>query len=153
MKKTSFLSSIGWLPSAALAFSLLITVGCASTPIQNPTDLNQEPKAVSNPEPKGVSKGESQEIAIEFLRHSPTFRFDGMENTLKLIQDEDGERLSRWIFYYEFQSRHAGYGDRSGLMLAQVITDHRAQIVVEQGEVVYAVLDGRWDELRQRIIE
>ena len=96
---------------------------------------------------------ESQGIAVEFLSHSPTFRFDGLENTLKLIQDEDGERLSRWIFYYEFQSRHAGYGDRSGLMLAQVITDHRAQIVVEQGEVVYAVLDGRWDELRQRIIE
>ncbi len=152
MKKTSFLSSIGWLPYAGLALSLLITVGCAGPPIQNPTDRNPEPKAVSNPEPKGISKGESQDIAVEFLRNEATFRFDGMENTLKLIQ-EDGEGLSRWVFYHEFQSRHAGYGDRTGLMLAQVITDHKAQIVVEQGEVVYAVLDGKWDMLRQRRIE
>ncbi len=139
-------------------------VGCAGTPIQNPTgqpqepiqnpdDQNQEPKAVSNPGTNVVSKDESQEIAVEFLRNSPTFRFDGMEATLKLVGSEAGDKPNNWVFHFEFQSRQAGYGDRTGLMLAQVITDHRAQIVVEQGEVVYAVLDGKWDELRQKMIE
>lgn len=98
--------------------------------------------------PKEVSKEDSQKIAIDFLRNSPTFRFDGIENTLKLSGAEEG-----WEFGYQFQSRHAGYGDRTGLILAQVITDHRAEIVVEHGEVVYAVLDGKWDMLRQKMLE
>ncbi|MBA7683966.1 hypothetical protein ES703_92354 [subsurface metagenome] len=145
MESSSFLASIGWLPYAGLALSLLMTVGCARTPAQNQNDQNQAPGA--------VSKEESQEIAAEFLRNSPTFRFDGMENTLKLVRSEVGEKPYNWVFHYEFQSRHAGYGDRTGLILAQVIIDHRAEIVVEQGEVIYAVLDGRWDMLRQRMIE
>lgn len=100
-----------------------------------------------------VSKEDSQKIAVDFLRTSPTFRFDGIEDTLKLVWSGAEEKPYRWEFHYEFQSRHAGYGDRTGLILAQVITNHRAQIVVEQGEVVHAVLDDKWDMLRQKIIE
>jgi len=103
--------------------------------------------------PKEVSKEDSQKIAIDFLRNSPTFRFDGIENTLKLVWNQAGEKAYRWEFRYQFQSRHAGYGDRTGLILAQVITDHKAEIVVEHGEVVYAVLDGKWDMLRQKMLE
>jgi len=102
-------------------------------------------------QPKVVSKQNSQEIAIDFLRNSPTFRFDGIEQTLELVQSQSEGRS--WEFQYEFQSRHAGYGDRTGLILAQVITDHRAQIVVERGEVIHAVLDGKWDMLSQKIIK
>lgn len=128
----------------SLAFCLLVTVGCTNTPIHNQAGQSQGPKV--------VSKQDSQKIAADFLRSSPTFRFDGIENTLKLVWSQ-AEGKYRWEFHYEFQSRHAGYGDRTGLILAQVITDHRAQIVVEHGEVVHAVLDGRWDMLRQKIIE
>ena len=100
-----------------------------------------------------MSREESQDLALDFLRNTSTFRFDGIENTLKLVGSEAGATPYNWVFEYEFQSRHAGYGDRTGMMLAQVITDHRTQIVVEHGEVVQAILDGRWDELRQKIIE
>ncbi len=122
----------------ALAVSLLIAVGCASSFSQGPKVGSQE---------------DSQKIAEDFLRGSPTFRFDGIEDTLKLVLIEAGGKPYRWEFHYAFQSRQAGYGDRSGLILAQVITDHKAQIVVEQGEVVHAVLDGKWDMIRQKMLE
>ena len=152
-----------------------MTVGCAATPVQdttgqtqtpvqNPPDQtqipsqnqqgqNQEPKPVPIPEPKPVSQEESQVIAVQFLRNSPTFRFDGIESTLKLAGSEAGAKPFTWIFNYEFQSRQAGYGDRTGMVLAQVITDHKAQIVLEQGAVVSAILDDRWDELKGKRIE
>lgn len=131
--------------SASLAMCLLVTVGCSNMPSQDQASLNQEPKV--------VPEQDSQNIAVDFLRSSATFRFDGMENTLKLVWSRADEKAYRWEFHYEFESRHAGYGDRNGLMLAQVITDHRVQIVVEQGKVIYAVLDGKWNMLRQKIIE
>lgn len=124
----------------SLALCLLATAGCSSVPNQNQASQGQAPKE--------VSKEDSQKIAIDFLQNSPTFRFDGIESTLKLSGAEEG-----WEFGYQFQSSHAGYGDRTGLILAQVITDHSAEIVVENGEVVYAVIDGKWDMLRQKMLE
>lgn len=127
-----------------IVFCLLATAGCASTYSQGEVGENQGPKV--------VSKEDSQKIAADFLRSSSTFRFDGIEDTLKLVWSGVKEKY-RWEFHYEFQGRHTGYGDRSGKILAQVITSHRAQIVVEQGEVADAVLDDKWDMLRQKIIE
>jgi hypothetical protein len=124
---------------------LLMAGGCADIPSQSQTSQDQGQEV--------VSEEDSQRIAADFLRNSPTFRFDGIENTLKLVWSGAEDKPHRWEFHYEFQSRNAGYGDRTGLMLAQVITDHRAQIVVEQGEAVHAVLDGKWDMLRQKIIQ
>ena len=145
MDRKSTLVPISGLLSVGLALCLLVAVGCSNMPIQNQAGENQGPKV--------MSKEDSQKTAIDFLRNSPTFRFDGIENTLKLVWSGAEEKLYRWEFHYEFQSRHAGYGDRTGLILAQVITDHRTQIMVEQGKVVHAVLDGKWDMLRQKIIE
>jgi len=142
-RKPTIISMSGLL-CVALALCLLVTAGCVNAPSQNQEGQNQGPKV--------VSKEDSQKIAADFLRSSPTFRFDGIEETLKLVWS-GGEEPYHWEFHYEFQCRHAGYGDRTGLILAQVITDHRAQIVVERGEVVHAVLDGKWDMLRQKIIE
>ena len=76
---------------------------------------------------KQVSREESRRIAEEFVRNSPTFIF-------------------------EFESRHAGYGDRTGQMLAQVITPHKASIGVEQGEIRSAVLDKKWDMINQKML-
>ncbi len=113
----------------------------------------EEPTPTPNQEPKVVSKEDSQEIAVDFLRSSPTFRFDGLDDTLELIRSEGDERTSRWEFHYKFQSAAAGYGDRSGMMLAQVITDHEVRSTVERGEVVHAVLDGRWDMIKQKMLK
>ena len=47
----------------------------------------------------------------------------------------------------------AGYGDRSGMILAQVITEHEARTTVERSEVVHAMLDSKWDMIKQEMLK
>lgn len=47
----------------------------------------------------------------------------------------------------EFDCAHPGYGDRSDMMLAQVITHHSIMIHVTEGKVTLAVIDDKWDDL------
>ena len=100
-----------------------------------------------------MSQEESQRIAEEFLRNSPTFAFDGIEDTLRLTDTLRPRCPYCWVFIYEFDSRHPGYADRTGEILAQVITPHRAVIAVEQLEITFAVMDDKWDMLRREIID
>jgi hypothetical protein len=103
-------------------------------------------------------------IGEEFVRASPTFAFDGIPETLrlagaawypKMMTTPEGEDLQErdWTFRFEFDSRHAGYGDRTGEALAEVVTPHRAHVNVEEGTVTSAVLDGDWDIPAQKMIE
>ena len=54
---------------------------------------------------------------------------------------------------FTFESRHAGYGDRSGQVLPRAITPHEAVIMVEAGAVTSAVMDGVWDMINQKMLE
>ncbi|UCH51804.1 MAG: hypothetical protein JSV54_03380 [Chloroflexota bacterium] len=119
---------------------LLMATGCIAPDAQSQT-------------PEASSEKDSQIIAETFLRNSSTFRFDGIEGTLKLVTSEGDDKLYRWQFNYEFQCRHPGYGDRTGMILAQVITSHEAQITIDQGQVIRAVLDSKCDMLTEKIIE
>ena len=96
-----------------------------------------------------VTQEESQQIAEDFLKNSPTFMFDGIADTLKLVDTWTARCPYCWTFVFEFESRHAGYGDRTGEILAQVITPHRAVIGVEQGKVIQAIMDEVWDMVKQ----
>jgi hypothetical protein len=100
-----------------------------------------------------MSQEGSRDIAEEFVRNSPTFTYDGMEETLKLTETLTARCPFCWTFTFEFDSRAAGYGDRTGQMLAQVITHHRAVIAVDKHEIISAVMDDKWDMLRQRELE
>ncbi|UCH42991.1 MAG: hypothetical protein JSW16_00145 [Dehalococcoidales bacterium] len=102
---------------------------------------------------KQVTQEESQNVAGEFVRDDPTFVYDGMEDTLALVDVTTARCPYCWLFTYEFDSRHAGYGDRTGQVLAQVITPHQVQIGVQMLEVTTAVMDGQWDMLRQGLID
>lgn len=144
----------------SLALSMLVIVSCAQAPLptipretQPPTQEIPGEGQTPGQETKVISKEKSQEIALNFLRNSPTFRFDGIPDSLTAVRSEGEEKSGRWLFDYQFQSRQAGYGDRSGLMLAQVITDHQAEVIVERGRVTSAILDGQWDELRQKLLK
>jgi len=57
-----------------------------------------------------------------------------------------------WQFVFKFESRQAGYGDRTGQALAEVITPHEAIITVAQDEVTSAMMDDKWDMLTQRML-
>lgn len=99
-----------------------------------------------------VTKQESQDIAKDFVRNEATFVFDGMEDTLKLVETSNSQATHSWQFTFQFDSSHAGYGDRTGQVLAQVITPHEAVVTVVQGEVTKAIMDGKWDMLKQEEI-
>ncbi len=93
-----------------------------------------------------------EESALYFIKTSPTFAFDGIEDTLDLVGTEEMAAPQTARFTFEFNSRYAGYGDRSGEHLLPVITPHTAVIIVEQDEIKSAVLDGEWNMLAQAAV-
>jgi hypothetical protein len=95
----------------------------------------------------------ARQMAEQFVRNSPTFQFDGIEEGLTLVETLYPDIEDAWQFVFQFESRQAGYGDRTGQMLAEVITPHEAIITVEQGEVKNAVMDEKWDILKQQMID
>jgi hypothetical protein len=102
--------------------------------------------------PQGISQEESQEIARQYVINEPTFVFDGMGETLALVSTTTLKCPYCWEFAYQFDCRQSGYGNRTGLMVAQVITSHTASIVVQEGKVTSAVMDGSWDMMGQKLI-
>ncbi len=109
--------------------------------------------ACNSGEAEGVTQESSQEIARQYVLNEPTFKFDGIEETLKLADTITLKCPYCWEFVFEFDCRQPGYGDRTGLMLAQVITPHTARIEVQKGAVASAVMDGKWDMMKQMSIE
>ena len=95
----------------------------------------------------------SRNIAEEFVTDSPTFSFDGIDETLELTETITLRCPYCWAFVFEFDCRHAGYGDRTGEVLAQVITHHEAFISADKGEIVSAVIDEKWDMLQQKELD
>jgi len=90
------------------------------------------------------------ELALEFVRHSPTYLFDGVYETVKVTDTFIMESYPvQYVVFIEFDSRHAGFGDRTDQVLAQVITPHTARVTVVDGEVVSATLDDVWDMVNQ----
>lgn len=99
---------------------------------------------------KEYTEAESLEIARKFVLNSPTYKYDGGD--LEYVKTQEGTCSSCWVFTFTFICRSAGYGDRSGQMVAQVITPHTAYISVENGKVTKAVLDDKWDMINQEMI-
>jgi len=90
------------------------------------------------------------DIAQEFIKSSPTFLFDGIPDTLSLelvfIRESFPEQ---YVIEGDFDSLHGGYGDRTDVMVIQVITPHKINLVVISEQVTSAIIDGKWDELNQ----
>lgn len=93
------------------------------------------------------------QIAVDFLKGAPTFAYDGIEGTLEVVDTVIMESYPvQYVVVISFDSSHAGYGDRSDQIVAQVITSHEARVKVVNGEIVGAVIDGVWDEVAQEIL-
>jgi hypothetical protein len=93
-------------------------------------------------------------IAEAFVRNSPTFRFDGVEDSLRLEAFRPMESCPGCYAYtVYFESGHPGFGDRSGRGIAVALTAHRATIVLRDQKVVSGVLDNAWDMTSQRILD
>ncbi len=99
-----------------------------------------------------MNEDAARDMAEDFVRNSPTFAFDGIPATLGLVETVYPDIENAWTFVFEFQSAYAGYGDRTGQMLAQVITPHEIHITVQNGEVVSALMDGQWNMINQEMV-
>ena len=93
---------------------------------------------------------ETEEIALNWLRDAPTYSFDGIDGSMRIVDSIVMESYpEQYVITITFECTHAGYGDRTNEILAQVITEHTAIVKVVSGEVESAVIDGVWDELNQ----
>jgi len=101
---------------------------------------------------KKVTEDENRRVATDYLLNSPTFKFDGIEGSVRLIVPQALKYNDAWEFIYKFKCAHPGYGDRSGEMVAQAVTPHTARIIVRRGEVTFAVIDEKWGIRGQRVI-
>jgi hypothetical protein len=124
---------------------------CVVNEITKTAEINWRCTGALPPEEENIgTEGESKQSAINFIENSPTYKFDGFDLVYKEVKALECE--SCWQFVFEFQSRHAGYGDRTGQVVAQVITNHEAVITVAEGEVTEAVLDDKWNMMDQVMI-
>ena len=98
---------------------------------------------------------QSRQLVEMWIKNSsPTYTFDGMNLVFQESLELDLEDCQNcYQFVYDFESRQAGYGDRSEEMLAQVITPHTVVVTVEDGEITGAVIDETYDDLNQEMIQ
>lgn len=93
-------------------------------------------------------------VAQRYVVTSPTFAFDGDINSLKTEYVGSTKSIPpQHIFKATFESSHAGYGNREGQMVAQVITPHTMDILVAEGKIISAVTDETWDEQKELFIQ
>ncbi len=118
------------------------TPPAATKPTEGPVDKLSETAAAA------------AKVAEDFIRNSATFRFDGIEGSLALSKSEPGytSAFISWVDTFKFETRHPGHGDRTGQVLAEVITAHYATVLVDlkNGRVMRATCDDTWDMLRDR---
>ncbi len=91
-------------------------------------------------------------IATNFIKNEATYKFDGIFETFRLNETNSSTKYS-WVFYFEYQSRNSGYGDRINAILNPVVTNHTAVISMEKGTIKSAILDNKWDMKAQQLIE
>jgi hypothetical protein len=98
-----------------------------------------------------LDESQIKELAASWIREAPTYKYDGSGLGFVNYAQQESNPV-RHVLTYTFTSSHAGYGDRSGKVTAQVITEHSIKIVVVDGNVESAVIDGKWDEIGQFMV-
>jgi Domain of unknown function (DUF4352) len=100
---------------------------------------------------KTPDESQVKALAEAWIKGAPTYKYDGSGLTLLNYVQMESYPV-RHVLTYTFTSSHAGYGDRSGTVTAQVITEHSITITIIDRTVDSAVIDGNWDEKGQFII-
>jgi len=97
-------------------------------------------------------KEASKKIAQNWiLENSSTYKFDGINLKFKEIRESNCNFC--YVIVFEFESRYAGYGDRTDEVLAQVITPHTIIIYIEKGLVKRAEIDNIYDEINNKLLK
>ena len=135
MKNKTYLTQL--LISALILLSISI-IGCATLDCNDPGQFTEK---------------DALHAAEEYVLNSPTFTFDGIEETVQLVETQYSDKDNSWQFIFRFDSRHSGYGDRNSQILAEVTTPHEAIIITDYNGVKSAIMDGKWDMIKQQITD
>ncbi len=88
------------------------------------------------------------DTSLQFVENSPTYRWDGVEGSIHVVEAYKTRKPNAvWEVVVAFTSANTGYGDRSDVIVATVITDHVITVTVEGNRVTSAIIDEGWDEL------
>ena len=94
------------------------------------------------------------DAALFYLKNSPTFKHDGMLESIKVTGTNRARTpIPTWLVVIEFDCANSGYGDRTGRIVLEVETHHEIAVIVEEGVVIQAAIDGEWDEMAQEPLE
>lgn len=107
------------------------------------------------PPEQNLSLEDQKQLAENWIENeSSTFLFDGFDlEYIQSLEVTDEDCVNCRDFVFDFNSRSAGYGDRSDQITAQVITPHEMVIRISQDEIISAVTDGLFSELDNKMIE
>jgi len=137
---------------AAIAIGVYFALAFAS--------FNASPNDANNVQGKIGEKEfeEQRDIAIQearrFILESPTFAFDGLIDTLQVEYVSVMESFPvQYNIEARYTSAHAGFGNREGQMLAQVLTPHTVKLIVSESRVISAITDKDWDEMNSQFIQ
>jgi len=93
------------------------------------------------------------DAALNFLLNAPTFKWDGITESVKVLGAYRATHpIPTWIVQIKFTCAHGGYGDRTGQIVTQALTDHVTRITVQEGRILNAYIDDAWDEVNQKLI-
>ncbi|HSW58933.1 MAG TPA: alpha/beta fold hydrolase [Dehalococcoidales bacterium] len=97
----------------------------------------------------------ARQVARQFIENSSTFKFDGVEESIKYVRSEPGGTSGLWSaeLTYEYQTRHPGHDDRTGKVLAEVITNHTAKVLVVKTDIMKVargICDKEWDMVNDK---
>lgn len=97
---------------------------------------------------KTPDESQIKERAEAWIAGAPTYAYDGSGLGLVSYVQQESYPV-RHVLTYRFTSSHAGYGNRSDIVTAQVVTEHTIVVTIVDGIVDSAVIDGKWDETGQ----
>ena len=99
-----------------------------------------------------TSPEEAERIARTWVKAAPTYSFDGFDLEMeahKVLESFPEQH----VLNYTFTSRHGGYGNRTDRIVTEALTPHSIEVIVSEGKVMSAVIDGEWDEITQEPLE
>jgi hypothetical protein len=99
------------------------------------------------------TQDQASSLAEQFVKNTTTYTYDGIAGSVKRMSVTPAENGSVWQLSYYFKSKQPGYGDRSGQVLAEQVTEHSVQITIRACRIVSAVMDKNLDLLSNKPIK
>jgi len=143
--------------SLVLAIVMVLTIGVTSINCSSVDTTNPAVSPTPTPTAPKVTQVPFQKTAEDFIKNSATYKFDGIDGSLQIIEAEEYGPTSSFrsiVFTFTFQTAHPGHGDRSGQYLAQVIINHTVVLYVDMDQDIVrtAICDETWDMLTEKDI-